>query len=143
MFVAGERADPDTLQWVTNLFHVPVIDNWWQTETGWPIAANPLGLELLPIKPGSPTLPMPGFIIDVLDDDGNKVAPGTFGNLAFRLPLPPGCLPTLWNADEQFKKTYLERFPGYYNSSDAGYIDEDGYVFVMSRTDDIINVAVR
>ncbi|WP_422536346.1 AMP-binding protein [Bartonella apis] len=141
MFVAGERADPDTLQWVTNLFHVPVIDNWWQTETGWPIAANPLGLGLLPIKPGSPTLPMPGFIIDVLDDDGNKVAPGTFGNLAFRLPLPPGCLPTLWNSDEQFKKTYLERFPGYYNSSDAGYIDEDGYVFVMSRTDDIINVA--
>ncbi|WP_297322399.1 AMP-binding protein [uncultured Bartonella sp.] len=141
MFVAGERADPDTLEWATSLFNVPVIDNWWQTETGWPIAANPLGIGLLPIKFGSPTRPMPGYATDVLDDDGNKVAAGTFGNLAFRLPLPPGCLPTLWHADEQFKKTYLERFPGYYNSSDAGYIDDDGYVFVMSRTDDIINVA--
>ncbi|MHC5306158.1 AMP-binding protein [Bartonella sp. LJL80] len=141
MFVAGERADPDTLEWATSLFKVPVIDNWWQTETGWPIAANPVGLGLMKIKPGSPARPMPGYAVDVLDDNGRKVAADTFGNLAFKLPLPPGCLPTLWQADEQFARTYLERFPGYYNSSDAGYIDKDGYIFVMSRTDDIINVA--
>ncbi|WP_182419833.1 AMP-binding protein [Bartonella sp. HY038] len=141
MFLAGERADPDTLNWAHELFDIPIIDNWWQTETGWPIAANPIGIELMPIKLGSPTRPMPGYAIDVLDDDGQKLPPDSFGNLAFRLPLPPGCLPTLWQADEQFKKSYLERFPGYYNSADAGYIDKHGYVFVMSRTDDIINVA--
>jgi propionyl-CoA synthetase len=120
---------------------VPVIDHWWQTETGWPIAANPLGLGALPVRHGSPSVPMPGYDIAVLDDEGHPIEPGTLGNIVIRLPLPPGCLPTLWNADERFRSTYLDEFPGYYKTADAGYSDEDGYIFIMSRTDDIINCA--
>lgn len=141
LFLAGERADPDTLQWAERVLQVPVIDHWWQTETGWPMAGNPMGLGLLPVKHGSPTVPLPGYEIEVLDDAGHPVAPGTLGNIVVRLPLPPGCLPTFWNADERFHAACLAEFPGYYKTSDAGYIDEDGYVFIMSRTDDIINVA--
>jgi propionyl-CoA synthetase len=120
---------------------VPVIDHWWQTETAWAIAANPLGLGLLPVKYGSPSVPMPGYTLAILDDKGQPVAPGTLGNIVVKLPLPPACLPTLWNADERFRASYLEDFPGHYRTADAGFLDEDGYVFVMSRTDDIINVA--
>ncbi len=141
LFLAGERADPETLKWAEQKLKVPVIDHWWQTETGWPIAANPLGLGLMPFKHGSPTRPMPGYAIDVLDDSGLPVPAGTLGNLAIRLPLPPGCLPTFWSADERFRETCLSTFPGYYTTADAGVIDEDGYVFVMARTDDIINCA--
>ena len=141
IFLAGERADPDTVRWLQNITGKPVIDHWWQTETAWAIAANPIGLGTLPIKVGSPTVAMPGFDICVLDDDGNPVQAGTLGNIAIKLPLPPSCLPTLWNADQRFKEAYLTTFPGYYNTSDAGYLDEDGYVFIMARTDDIINVA--
>ena len=141
LFLAGERADPETLRWAEHHLGVPVIDNWWQTETGWPIAANPVGLSLLPIKHGSPTVPMPGHWIDVLDDEGHPVAPGTLGNIAIRLPLPPGCLVSFWNADDRFRSACLEEFPGYYKTADAGYVDEDGYVFIMARTDDIINCA--
>ncbi|MFD1329780.1 propionyl-CoA synthetase [Mycoplana ramosa] len=141
LFLAGERADPDTLQWAEKVLQVPVIDHWWQTETGWPMAGNPLGLGLLPVKHGSPTVPLPGYAIDVLDDAGHPVAPGTLGNIVVKLPLPPGCLPTFWNADDRFRATCLAEFPGYYKTADAGYIDEDGYIFIMARTDDIINVA--
>ncbi|WP_430241545.1 AMP-binding protein [Neorhizobium sp. DAR64861/K0K2] len=141
LFLAGERADPETLKWAEQKLKVPVIDHWWQTETGWPIAANPMGLGLMPFKHGSPTRPMPGYAIDVLDDSGVPVPAGTLGNLAIRLPLPPGCLPTFWSADERFRETCLSTFPGYYTTADAGVIDEDGYVFVMARTDDIINCA--
>lgn len=141
LFLAGERADPETLKWAEQKLKVPVIDHWWQTETGWPIAANPMGLGLMPFKHGSPTRPMPGYAIDVLDDAGLPVPAGTLGNLAIRLPLPPGCLPTFWRADERFRETCLSTFPGYYTTADAGVIDEDGYVFVMARTDDIINCA--
>jgi len=141
LFLAGERADPETLRWAEHHLGVPVIDNWWQTETGWPIAANPVGLSLLPVKHGSPTVPMPGHWIDVLDDEGHPVAPGTLGNIAIRLPLPPGCLVSFWNADDRFRSACLEEFPGYYKTADAGYVDEDGYVFIMARTDDIINCA--
>ena len=141
LFLAGERADPDTVMWAQEHLGVPVIDHWWQTETGWPIAANPLGIEPLPIKPGSPSVPMPGYDIRVLDEGGNPVPPETLGAIAIRLPLPPGTLPTLWNADERFRKSYLDHFPGYYETGDAGYLDRDGYLYVMARTDDVINVA--
>ena len=141
IFLAGERADPDTIQWLERVSGKPVIDHWWQTETGWPIAGNPAGLGLLPVKHGSPAVPMPGYDLRVLSDDGEEVPAGTLGNIALRLPLPPGCLPTLWNADARFRSAYLEAFPGHYSTSDAGLVDEDGYVFVMARTDDIINVA--
>ncbi|MBD9374500.1 propionyl-CoA synthetase [Rhizobium sp. ARZ01] len=141
LFLAGERADPDTLQWAEKVLQVPVIDHWWQTETGWPMAGNPRGLGLLPVKHGSPTVPLPGYSIDVLDDAGHTVDPGTLGNIVVKLPLPPGCLPSFWNADERFRAACLAEFPGYYKTSDAGYIDDDGYVFIMARTDDIINVA--
>lgn len=141
LFLAGERADPDTIVWAERKLGVPVIDHWWQTETGWAIAANPMGLGMLPVKHGSPSVPMPGYDLQVLDEAGKPVPPGTMGTLAIKLPLPPGCLPTLWGSDERFRDSYLAAFPGYYTTSDAGFIDEDGYVFVMARTDDIINVA--
>lgn len=141
LFLAGERADPETLKWAERILKIPVIDHWWQTETGWAIAANPAGLGLLPVKHGSPTKAMPGYALDVLDDAGHPVAPGTLGNIVAKLPLPPGCLVTFWNADERFRMSCLEEFPGYYKTADAGVIDEDGYVFVMARTDDIINCA--
>ncbi|HEY0292811.1 MAG TPA: propionyl-CoA synthetase [Hansschlegelia sp.] len=141
LFLAGERADPATLEWAEGLLKTPVIDHCWQTETGWAIVANPLGLGALPVKHGSPTVPMPGYDVRVLDDAGHPVPAGTLGNIVIRLPLPPGCLPTLWNDEARFRKGYLESFPGYYQTSDAGFIDEDGYVFFMARTDDIINVA--
>jgi propionyl-CoA synthetase len=141
LFLAGERADPDTVQWAERILGVPIIDHWWQTETGWAIAGNPLGLGRLPVKYGSPTVPMPGYDVQVLDEAGKPVPPDTMGTIAIRLPLPPGNLPTLWNADERFRESYLTAFPGYYNTSDAGYLDGDGYVYVMGRTDDIINVA--
>ncbi|MFQ5973768.1 MAG: propionyl-CoA synthetase [Alphaproteobacteria bacterium] len=141
LFLAGERCDPDTLFWARDKLGIPVIDHWWQTETGWPIAANCLGIEKLPVKPGSPTRAVPGWDVRVLDSAGVPVGPGTIGALACRLPLPPGTLPTLWNADARYRDGYLAAYPGYYQTGDAGYIDEDGYVYVMSRTDDIINVA--
>ena len=141
LFLAGERCDPDTLAWAEEKLQVPVIDHWWQTETGWAIAANCLGIELLPVKPGSPTRPMPGWDLKVLDSEGHEVPAGTIGALAGKLPMPPGTFPTLWNAKERYYKSYLANFPGYYETGDAGIIDEDGYVHVMARTDDIINVA--
>lgn len=141
LFLAGERCDPDTLQWAERMLHVPVIDHWWQTETGWAIAANCIGIEPLPVKPGSPTRPVPGYAIEVLDDTGEPVKPGEIGRIMIRLPLPPACLPTLWGNEERFYQSYLAAQPGYYLTGDAGYLDEDGYVFVMSRIDDIINVA--
>jgi propionyl-CoA synthetase len=141
LFLAGERADPDTVKWAEQKVKVPVIDHWWQTETGSPMSQNPAGLGLLPVKYGSPGVPMPGYDIRILDDDREPVKPGTLGNVVVKLPLPPGCLPTLWHADQRFRDAYLKEFPGYYKTADAGFIDEDGYLFVMSRTDDIINVA--
>ncbi|MGY6707712.1 MAG: propionyl-CoA synthetase [Rhizobiaceae bacterium] len=141
LFLAGERADPETIRWAEDKLQVPVIDHWWQTETGSPISNNPVGLGMLPVKHGSPGVPMPGYDMAILDDAGHGVAPGTLGNVVIRLPLPPGCLPTLWNADERFRSAYLSEFPGFYKTADAGYIDEDGYLFIMARTDDIINVA--
>ena len=141
LFLAGERSDPDTLSWAENYLGVPVIDHWWQTETGWSISANCLGIEQLPVKHGSPTKPVPGWDLNVLDEGGNEVATGEIGALVAKLPLPPGTLLTLWNADDRYKDAYLKEFPGYYQTADAGYIDEDGYVFVMARTDDIINTA--
>jgi propionyl-CoA synthetase len=141
LFLAGERCDPDTLRWAEEKLRVPVIDHWWQTETGWPIAANCLGIERLPVIPGSPTRSVPGWDVRVLDENGNERPAGEIGALAVKLPMPPGSTPTLWNADERFRETYLSAFPGYYETADAGYVDEAGYVFVMSRTDDIINVA--
>ncbi|WOS62752.1 AMP-binding protein [Sinorhizobium fredii] len=141
LYLAGERADPDTIRWAERALGVPVIDHWWQTETGWPVAGNPLGLGLLPVKYGSPAVPLPGYDVQVLDDAGHPVEAGTLGNVVVKLPLPPGCLPTLWNADDRFRAAYLEEYPGYYKTADAGYLDEDGYVFIMARTDDIINVA--
>ncbi|MGB7433399.1 MAG: propionyl-CoA synthetase [Ahrensia sp.] len=141
LFLAGERADPDTIHWAQDKLGVPVIDHWWQTETAWAIAGNPLGLGMLPVKIGSPTVAMPGYDLQCLDDAGHPVPAGTLGNIVVKLPLPPSCLPTLWNADARFHSAYLEEFPGYYKTSDAGYIDEDGYLFIMARTDDIINVA--
>ena len=141
LFLAGERCDPDTLHWAEDHLKVPVIDHWWQTETGWPIAANCIGLERLPVKPGSSARAVPGWDIQVLGNDGKPMKPGEIGSLAIKLPLPPGSLPTLWNNDEGFVKSYLVEFPGFYKTADAGYIDEDGYIYVMARTDDIINVA--
>ncbi len=141
LFLAGERCDPDTLRWAESKLRVPVIDHWWQTETGWAICANCLGVEELEIKPGSAARAMPGWDVRALDSSGRDVGPGETGTLAARLPLPPGTFPTLWNAEDKFVDSYLSEFPGYYTTGDAGYVDEDGYVFVMSRTDDIINVA--
>ena len=141
LYLAGERADPDTIFWAQRHLKVPVVDHWWQTETGWAIAANPIGLGALPIKVGSPSVPMPGYDVQVLDEGGHPVSPGTLGAIAVKLPLPPGTLPTLWNAEDRFRKSYLSHFPGYYETGDAGYIDADGYLYIMSRTDDVINVA--
>ena len=141
LFLAGERADPDTLQWAESHLKVPVIDHWWQTETGWSICANCSGIEQLPVKHGSPTKPVPGMDVSVLNAQNQEVKRGEIGALVIKLPLPPGTFPTLWNADERFVESYLSEYPGYYKTADAGYIDEDGYVYVMSRTDDIINVA--
>ena len=141
LFLAGERCDPDTLFWAEEKLRVPVIDHWWQTETGWSIAANCLGIEPLPVKPGSPTRPVPGWDLRVLDSDGHPVKPGEIGSIVGKLPLPPGTFPTLWNAKQRYFDSYLSEFPGYYQTGDAGKIDEDGYVHVMARTDDIINVA--
>lgn len=141
VYLAGERADPDTIVWAQQKLGVPVIDHWWQTETGWAIAANPVGVEALPVKLGSPALAMPGYDVQVLDEGGHPVSPGTLGAIAIKLPLPPGTLPNLWNAEARFRKSYLDQFPGYYATGDAGYMDEDGYIYIMARTDDVINVA--
>lgn len=141
LFLAGERCDPNTLEWAADTLKVPVIDHWWQTETGWPVAANCLGIEALPIKPGSPTKAVPGWNIQVVDPESQPVSANTIGNIVLKLPLPPGALPTLWNAEARFQEVYLKEFPGFYKTSDAGYLDEEGYVYVMSRTDDVINVA--
>jgi propionyl-CoA synthetase len=141
LFLAGERSDPDTLKWAESKLGVPVIDHWWQTETGWAICANCLGIEKLRVKHGSPTVAVPGWDVQVVDESCHPVAPGKTGALVVKLPLPPGTLPTLWNDDERFVSSYLKEFPGFYKTADAGFIDEDGYVYVMSRTDDIINVA--
>jgi len=141
LFLAGERCDPDTLHWAEQRLNVPVIDHWWQTETAWPIAANCVGLGMLPVKPGSPTKPVPGYDVRVLSEDGQDMRAGEIGSIVIRLPLPPGCLPTLWNNDAGYEKSYLARYPGHYLTGDAGYKDEDGYVYIMSRVDDIINVA--
>jgi propionyl-CoA synthetase len=141
LFLAGERCDPDTLEWAQRTLNVPVIDHWWQTETGWAIAANCMGIEPLPVKPGSPTRAVPGFDVCVLDDTGEPVQPGDIGRILIKLPMPPGCLTTLWGNDARFVQSYLSTQPGYYLTGDAGYMDEDGYIFVMSRIDDIINVA--
>lgn len=141
LFLAGERLDPDTYHWAHNLLKKPVIDHWWQTETGWPITANCMGIEEFPVKPGSSTKRVPGFNVQVLDSNGNVLGPRQEGLLAIKLPLPPGTLPTLWQADERFLESYIKIFPGYYFTSDGGYIDEDGYIYVMGRVDDVINVA--
>jgi propionyl-CoA synthetase len=141
LFLAGERADPDTVFWAEKLLKVPVIDHWWQTETGWAIAGNPMGLGALPVKHGSPTVAMPGYDLRIVDDTCKEVAAGTMGSIVIKLPLPPSCLPTLWQADERFRESYLAEFPGYYKTADAGFLDADGYLYVMGRTDDIINVA--
>ena len=141
LYFAGERADPDTVHWAGDLLGVPVIDHWWQTETGWAIAANPMGLEALPIKVGSPSVAVPGYEIHILSPEGAELPSGELGAVAVKLPLPPGTLPTLWNADDRYKKSYLTTFPGYYETGDAGLIDEDGYLYIMARTDDVINVA--
>ncbi len=141
LFLAGERADPDTIQWAERHLKVPVYDHWWQTETGWTIAGNPVGLGALPVKYGSPTVAMPGYDIKILDEKNNEMPAGETGAISLKLPLPPSCLPTLWNNDARFRESYLDDYPGYYMTSDAGFVDEDGYVYVMARTDDIINVA--
>jgi propionyl-CoA synthetase len=141
LFLAGERCDPDTLAWAERQLGVPVIDHWWQTETGWPIGANCVGLELLPVKPGSCGRAVPGYDVRVLDDEGSEVTDNQIGNIVIKLPLPPGCLPTLWNKDAEYVESYLASYPGYYKTADAGFKDEDGYLWIMSRTDDIINVA--
>ncbi|GLP85295.1 propionate-CoA ligase PrpE [Tritonibacter mobilis] len=141
VYLAGERADPDTIVWAQDQLGVPVIDHWWQTETGWSIAANPLGIEELPVKLGSPAVPMPGYDVQILNEGGHPMPPGELGAIAVKLPLPPGTLPNLWNADDRFKKSYLTTFPGYYETGDAGMMDVDGYLYIMARTDDVINVA--
>jgi propionyl-CoA synthetase len=141
LFLAGERCDPDTLQWAQTKLEVPVIDHWWQTESGWAMAANPMGIEALPIKPGSPTVAVPGYDIRVLDDSGRELSRGESGNIVVKLPLPPGTLPTLWGSQQRYYDTYLSRFEGYYLTGDAGILDADGYLWVMSRIDDVINVA--
>ncbi len=141
LFLAGERSDPDTINWATEMLNVPVVDHWWQTELGWPAIANCMGIEPLPIKPGSSSVPVPGFDLQVLDEDGNNLPPGEIGNLVIKLPLAPGSLTTMWNNEAGYVENYLSRYPGYYLTGDAGFIDEDGYVSIMSRIDDIINVA--
>ena len=141
LFLAGERADPDTILWAQDKLGVPVIDHWWQTETGWSICSNPVGIEVLPVKLGSPSVPMPGYQVDILAEDGAPRAAGELGAIAVKLPLPPSCLPTIWGADQAFIEKYLTTFPGYYETGDAGYKDEDGYLYIMARTDDVINVA--
>ncbi|HTV00851.1 MAG TPA: AMP-binding protein, partial [Luteitalea sp.] len=141
LFLAGERLDPDTYHWARNLLGIPVIDHWWQTETGWAVAADPMGLDPRPPKPGSPTLPVPGYDVRILDEDGHEAKPNEPGQIAVRLPLPPSCLPTLWQNDEGFRNSYLSRYPGYYLTGDGGFRDDDGYLYVMGRTDDVINVA--
>lgn len=141
LFVAGERLDPETYAWASETLGVPVVDHWWQTETGWAVSASPLGIERLPLKPGSPSVPMPGYDVRVVDAEGNDAPAGTEGSILVRLPLPPGTLATLWGNDERFVAGYLTYQPGYYLTGDSGYVDEDGYLFVMGRTDDIINVA--
>ena len=141
LFLAGERSDPDTLKWAEAHLKVPVIDHWWQTESGWPMAANCVGLGMLPVKHGSPTKPVPGYDIHVLDEKCEPVKPGDIGAIVVKLPLPPGCLPTLWGADDRYVSSYLEDYPGHYKTGDAGYFDEDGYIYIMTRTDDVINVA--
>lgn len=141
LYLAGERADPDTIEWAKDTLGVPVYDHWWQTETGFTIAGNPAGLETLPVKVGSPTVPMPGYDVQILDDTGHSVPTGELGAIAIKLPLPPGTFPTLWNAKDRFRKSYLTTFPGFYETGDAGIMDEDGYLYIMARTDDVINVA--
>jgi len=141
LFLAGERLDPDTYRWAGELLGIPVVDHWWQTETGWAVAADPMGLEQLPTKPGTPTVPVPGYDVRILDENGAELPPDTTGQIAIKLPLPPGCLPTLWHDDEGFISSYLSRYPGYYLTGDGGYRDKDGYLYVMGRTDDVINVA--
>ncbi len=141
LYLAGERADPDTIEWAQKVMQVPVYDHWWQTETGYPMVANPVGIEALPVKIGSPTVPMPGYDVQILDEAGTPRPAGELGAIAVKLPLPPGTLPTLWNADDRYRKSYLEAFPGYYETGDAGYRDADGYLYIMARTDDVINVA--
>jgi propionyl-CoA synthetase len=141
LFLAGERTDPATLAWAEQQLGVPVIDHWWQTETGWPAGCNCAGLGLLPVKPGSCAVPVPGYDVRVLTDEGAEARPGETGNVVIRLPLPPGCLPTLWNNERAYEASYLSAYPGYYLTADAGYKDEDGYLWIMSRTDDVINVA--
>jgi propionyl-CoA synthetase len=141
LFLAGERCDPDTLEWARDKLGVPVVDHWWQTETGWAIGANCLGIEALPVKPGSAGVPAPGYDVQILDAGGAELPAGQIGTIAIRLPLPPGNLPTLWQNDAGFVSSYLERYPGYYLTGDAGYRDPDGYLWIMSRIDDIINVA--
>ncbi|MBS0373595.1 MAG: propionyl-CoA synthetase [Proteobacteria bacterium] len=141
LFLAGERCDPDTVLWAGARLGVPVVDHWWQTETGWPVAANCRGLEPMPVKPGSASVAVPGYDVRVLDDTGTEVAAGTIGNIVIRLPLPPGALPTLWHNDAGYRASYLERYPGHYLTGDAGFVDADGYLSIMSRIDDVINVA--
>ncbi|WP_298914836.1 propionyl-CoA synthetase [uncultured Roseobacter sp.] len=141
LYLAGERADPDTIEWAQEILDVPVYDHWWQTETGYTIAGNPAGLEALPVKIGSPTVAMPGYDVQILDEAGHPQKPGELGAIAIKLPLPPGTLPTLWNAADRFRKSYLSTFPGFYETGDAGMIDEEGYLYIMARTDDVINVA--
>jgi len=141
LFLAGERADPDTVKWAEDILHVAVVDHWWQTETGWCMVGNPVGLGMLPVKHGSPTVPMPGYDIQVVDEAGKPVPAGQMGSIVVKLPLPPGAFPTLWQADERFREAYLAEFPGFYKTADAGFIDADGYLYIMGRTDDIINVA--
>ncbi len=141
LFLAGERCDPDTLHWAESMLQKPVIDHWWQTETGWGIAANPMGVEPMPVKAGSPTVAMVGYDVRILDDQGHEKAAGEMGDIVIKLPLPPSCLPTLWNNEQRFVDAYLRAHPGYYLTGDAGYKDEDGYLWIMSRTDDVINVA--
>jgi propionyl-CoA synthetase len=141
LFLAGERLDPDTYQWATEVLGIPVVDNWWQTETGWPICANLRGLEPMPLKPGSPSVPVPGYDVQILDPAGRRLGPGEEGAICIRLPLPPGTLPSLWGDDERYVASYLSAFDGYYLTGDGGYVDADGYVYVMGRTDDVINVA--
>ena len=141
LFLAGERLDPDTYHWALQKLGIPVVDHWWQTETGWAIAANPMGVEALPFKAGSPTVPMPGYDVHILHADGDPCEPGEEGVVCLRLPLPPGTLPTLWGDDARYQASYLCEHPGYYLTGDGGYLDDDGYLFVMGRVDDVINVA--
>jgi propionyl-CoA synthetase len=141
LFLAGERADPDTVMWAERILGVPVIDHWWQTETAWAIAGNPIGLGQLPVKPGSPTVAMPGYDVRIVDEGCHELPLNKMGSIVVKLPLPPSCLPTLWQQDDRFTESYLTEYPGYYKTADAGFKDEDGYLYIMGRTDDIINVA--